>query len=294
MKDKIKRILCPIDFSDAANNAIEYAARLTKQLDASLMLWNMQEMPIIDEMAFREAVSNGVEEKRRQLVEILEDWCQEIKETYHIPCGYYVNSSTASLEQTLAYYTNEENFDLIVVGTNGADDIYQFFFGSNSYRIAKEVNMSILVVPEKSSLDHLSSVVFATNYSKEDALLACDFMKLFQTDLKFLHLSKYDTGISEDVFHAFKEECQERLAQDHAIRFERLVCQDKLEGLNEVLQRERIDLMILSTVHRNWLENLFHKSFTKEVLAGLQIPTLILHPTGEEEHKAFSLSLKEE
>lgn len=292
MKNRIKKILCPIDFSDAANNAIDYAAKLSKQLNASLTLWNMCEIPIRDEMASKANLPNALGRKEKELTEILQDWCEEIKAEYEIPCGYSIGTGISNLEQTLAHYIDGENFDLIVAGTNGADDMYQFFFGTNSYRIMKSVQCPVMVVPEGYEFKKINSVLFATNYSSGDAQLAQDLMNTFNTNISFVHVSKKEGLISNEVYHAFKNIFEEQLEGEmRSVKFRRIIDKDKLDGLVEIMIEEEAEVVILSTMHRNWLEEVFHKSFTKKVLDGIQIPALIFQHTKEEND--YSISLKE-
>jgi nucleotide-binding universal stress UspA family protein len=277
MQSKIKRILCPIDFTAASTNAMEYAAKLSKQLNASLTLWNMCEIQIMDEIASTNKLPNAIGNKQKELSEILQDWCTEIKEDYAVPCGYFVSSSIENLEKTLAHYTDGENFDLMVAGTNGIDDMYQFFFGTNSYRIIKEVECPVMIIPEGYDFKEMKSVVFTTDYSLDDAKLAKGLIKTFDSSITFLHLSKKHSNISKEVFHSFKSLFEDEVGNDYKVHFERLIYKDKLDGLVEKMIEKEADMVIMSTEHRGWFEDLFHKSFTKKVLDGIQIPALVFH-----------------
>lgn len=277
MKNRIKRILCPIDFGTASANAMEYAAKLSKELDASLTLWNMCELPIMDQIATQTNLPNSIGKKQKELSEILQDWCEEIKEEHDIACGYFVSSSIESLEKTLAHYTDGENFDLMVIGTNGIDDMYQLFFGTNSYRIFKEVRCPVMVIPVGYIFKKMKSVVFATDYYLSDAKLANGLVQTFNASITFLHLSKKGHKNSEEEFQAMKELFEKEIGDNYLVDFEHLITSNKLDGLVEKMIEKKADLVILSTKKRNSFEDLFHKSFTKKVLDGIQIPALVFH-----------------
>lgn len=292
MKNKIKKILCPIDFTAASDNAMEYAAKLSKELNASLTLWNMCEIPIMDEIASQDKLPNSIQRKQKELSEILQDWCKEIKEEYAIPCGYFVGTGIENLEKTLAHYTDGENFDLMIAGTNGIDNMYQFFFGTNSYRIIKEVECPVMIIPEGYIFKKVDNIVFATDYSISDAKLAKGLIRTFDSNITFLHLSKEDSEISKEVFRVFKDMFEDEADLNYRFQFERLVYFDILDGLVEKMIEKKADMVIMSTQHRNWFEDLFHKSFTKKVIDGIQIPALVFHQ-GKEEKDDFSISLEE-
>jgi nucleotide-binding universal stress UspA family protein len=277
MISNIKKILCPIDFTEASINAIEYAANLCKKLDASLTIWNMYEIPIMDVIDSKKIPSHHANGKQKQLSEILQDWCEEIKKEFDVPCGYFVSSNSNNLEKTLSHYTNGENFDLIIAGTNGIDTMYQFFFGTTSYRIIREVKCPVIIIPEGYTYKKMNSVVFATDYSLEDAKSAKGLIQIFDSKITFIHLSKKDTKMSEEVFRSFKNLFEDELGNNYLVHFEHLVYKEKLDSLVESLIEKEADMIILSTEHRNWFEDLLHKSFTKKVLESTQIPALVFH-----------------
>ncbi|MFT6167723.1 MAG: nucleotide-binding universal stress UspA family protein [Vicingaceae bacterium] len=287
MQSKIKKILCPIDFTDASTNAMEYAAKLSKELDASLTLWNMCEIPIMDEISSTNHQPNAIDRKQNELSEILQDWCEEIKEEYAVSCGYFVGTSIDNLEKTLAHYTDGGNFDLIATGTNGIDNMYQLFFGTNSYRIMREVKCPVIIIPEGYSFKKMKSVVFATDYSLDDAKFAKSVINLFEAKITFLHLSKNDNEIGQEVLNSFETLFEDEIDSHKKVSFERVVCEYKLDGLVQKMIEKEADMVIMSTKHRSWFEELFHKSFTKKVLEGIQIPALVFHHnnSGEEENR---------
>ena len=277
MQSKIKKILCPIDFTDASTNAMDYAAKLSKELDASLTLWNMFEIPIMDEISATNYLPNTIDRKQNELSEILQDWCEEIKEEYAVSCGYFVGTSIDNLEKTLAHYTDGGNFDLIVTGTNGVDNMYQLFFGTNSYRIMREVKCPVIIIPEGYSFKKMKSVVFATDYSLNDAEFAKGVINSFDAKITFLHLSANENETSQEVFHSFRSLFEEELDANNLFSFDRVVYNNKLDGLVEKMIEKEADMVIMSTKNRGWFEELFHESFTKKVLEGIQIPALVFH-----------------
>lgn len=253
----------------------------------------MYELPIIHEMPSKSNFPNAIGRKQKELSEILQDWCEEIKEEYAIPCGYFVGTSIESLEKTLAHYTDGKNFDLMIAGTNGIDNMHQFFFGTNSYRIIKEVECPVMIIPEGYSFKKVDNIVFATDYSLSDAKLAKGLIRTFDSKITFLHLSKKESETSKEVFRAFKDLFEDEADLNYRFHFERLVYSDKLDGLVEKMIEKEADMVIMSTHHRNWFEDLFHKSFTRKVLDGIQIPALVFHQAKEEKGD-FSISLEEE
>ena len=49
------------------------------------------------------------------------------------------------------------------------------------------------------------------------------------------------------------------------------------DGLNQYAADNEVDLLVMVTKHRNFLDNLFHKSITRDVAIHTELPILILH-----------------
>ena len=245
MKSKLNKILCPIDFSAAYINAMDYTAKLSKQLGASLTLWNMCEIPIIDEIDSNTDSPNLIGKKQQELVEIVQDWCEEIKEEYAIPCGYFGVSNTDNLKHKLARYTDGENFDLIIAGTNGLNNMYQFFFGANGFNIVKEAKCPVIIIPEGYPSKKIDSIVFATDYSLKDAQLAKGLVRIFDANITFLRLRKKENEISKETFQTFKKLIEEEVGKDYLIDFERLV-HNEIDGVVEKMIEKDADMVVLS------------------------------------------------
>jgi nucleotide-binding universal stress UspA family protein len=277
MKKSVKNILCPTDFSDAANNAMEYAATLAKQFNASLTLWIMFELPMLDGTATKSELPHRIRRKQDELQEVLNDWCNEIKKEFNIPCNYTLEHNISSLEKTLTHYTDKENYDLIVAGTNGADDLYQYYFGTNSYRIIEQMKYPVLIVPENCTYQDISSIIFTTDYSHNDMKTLKVLLNTFKAKVTILHISQHDTKVSKEVFHSFQNRLDEQFNFDNRIRFHREIGSNTLEGINTFLQKNATDLIVLSAKHQNLLEKLLHKSFTRELLDSIGIPVLVFN-----------------
>src|SRR5689334_24953523 len=125
----MKKILCPIDFSKASLNGLEYAAQLARILNANLTLLYVR-TSIWPEAIQLEQI---VHESDQDIQARLELISQEIREEFDIPCHFHLESTTMTVEEAIA--ANTINMDLVVMGSNGADNYYQYFFGSNSFHV---------------------------------------------------------------------------------------------------------------------------------------------------------------
>jgi nucleotide-binding universal stress UspA family protein len=54
-------------------------------------------------------------------------------------------------------------------------------------------------------------------------------------------------------------------------------CPNVQEGIVQYASDIRADLIVMGTMHRNFLERLFHKSVTQQVVFHTTVPLLVMH-----------------
>lgn len=276
MNIPIKKILCATDFSDASNNAVECAARFAKRLGASLTLWNMHELPLLESIAEKFGLPNSVQTKQEELTQVLQEWCDEISKEFNIVCGYSLERNSGSLERTLEHYINGEHYDLIVTGTNGTDSLYKYYFGTDSFRIIQRVKCPVLVIPGSCDCSGIAQILYGTDYDETDISWATQLSDMFDGELSIAHVSKEDSEKSKTKHQEFKDKLEKANLKNH-IEIERRISTDVASGFREIVFDLKPDLLVLSRKERNFIEEALHKSFTEEVLNDLAIPLFVIH-----------------
>ena len=277
----INRIICPTDFSPEANNATLYSAKLAQETNSSLMLLHVERAKPMAAGARLAGITNDEENKRfESKLEQLKSTAAEVRRTFNITCECEMDISTEALAKTIAIFGTGNS--MIVMGTNGADNLFQFFFGSNTYHVIREANCPVLMVPDKSEYSSLNKIVYALTY-EEKGRLAIDglieFARSFPKAIfHFVHVSAKDTAISQDVYNAMKEEVETICGGKIVPHFSRVFTSDTTEGIQSYLESNPPDLLVMAAHHRNIFESLFS---AKPVLEGLSavptLPMLVFH-----------------
>lgn len=138
----MKKILCPCDFSVAALQGIEYAAEIAQRINAEITICHVQPS-VWPEVIFLEPV---VEESMESAEARLRLIAGEVEHTYGLKTSVMNTRSTDTVE--LAIGNVSEEFDLIIMGTNGVDDAFQYLFGTTSFNVARYADCPVLLVPE--------------------------------------------------------------------------------------------------------------------------------------------------
>ncbi|HEX5169370.1 MAG TPA: universal stress protein [Cyclobacteriaceae bacterium] len=270
----MKKILCPTDFSDEAANAMAYAGKLAYASGAELILYNVRSLweRVAQEVIF------GAPLTYKKISEELEEQSREIAEIFKISCYAEVEPSSTSLAGSIE--KKARDYDLIVMGTNGFDDLYQFFTGSNTYRVIQKTKIPVLVVPVNAGYSEIKRMVYSFNYLKERSLpmdQLIPWLEILKSELTVLQVM--EEAHSKVVDDELKE-LQEIIALSKSnvkFSFDTIRSSDIAQSINTYIQRNEIDVLALCTLHRNFIENFFHKSVIRNISAVGSYPIFIFH-----------------
>jgi nucleotide-binding universal stress UspA family protein len=138
-----KKILFPTDFSHTGDAALAMATALARDTGATLLIVHVQEPP----MAYGGGeLYYGVP---NPALEDLERMLRAIKPTDpEVPCDYrLVTGDPASAVVRLA---EEENVDMIVLGTHGRTGLYRLLMGSVAEAIVRRAKCPVLTFKQPS------------------------------------------------------------------------------------------------------------------------------------------------
>ncbi len=270
----INKIICPTDFSVTADNAVEYAAKLAQLTNAKLEIFHLQPERLL------ESVFSGTNaiENTKSISQALDVVCREVNRAFHIQCYAHVETPEHFFETTSA--SEEIDNRLLVMGTNGIDDLYQEIFGTNTFNTLKQTNCPVLIIPESVSYASISKVVLAWDYSiasKNFYPQLHDFLDLFNPEITFLHVSRHNTLISRDLYDAVKENMEELLQDSKAkIRFSRIYTDDIIQGVDEYVTESQTNLLVL-IFHDQQNKLLSRNKLIKKISQIAEYPILVLH-----------------
>jgi nucleotide-binding universal stress UspA family protein len=272
------KILCPVDFSPAANNAIEYAARLAQKMNASLTLLNVQWLFLKEQVSLTAGDPENSETSVKQTEQALLTVCDEIQKTFRITCNSEIISSVEIFQNIIAEEAGK--FNLTVIGTNGADNTYEFFFGSHSFRVAKNTSSPVIIVPEEYAYEEIQNIVFASDYNKGEELLLQQlkqFTASFNPQLHVLHISKKDTELSREIFRVFSGITEEEFKFDNRIQFSRIVDEDAAIAVDKYMSENNANLLAICYQPHGFLYRMFHENLIKSITSYADYPVMILH-----------------
>ena len=151
MPTKHFSILVAIDGSESSMKAVDYAIELAKKQDnSSLTVLNIMDMDMVKQISSSiiTAPTYGLEEYELHKKAVLE-WLDAIKrkcENEAIQTEIKVIGGPSPVPDSIIIYAENENVDLIVVGTRGRSGFKKLLLGSVASKVVTYAHCPVLVV----------------------------------------------------------------------------------------------------------------------------------------------------
>lgn len=271
----MKKILCPTDFSDAADGAIAYAAKLAQATNCELTLLHIHSIFDLSPLEIIRGNQTVIEE----IAERLEAQSKEVSKTFKILCYAEVESSYSKLSSVIG--ENGKRFDLLVMGSDGPDDLYQFFGGTNTYNTITKSDVPVLVIPGGHVYAEIRKIVYAFDYLRERNLplrRLVPWIKALKCELTVLQVMEeaYSKEAEDDL-----EELQFIISNlyrdDLNYTYDTIRSSDVAQSINSYILRNQPDALALCSVHRSLVERIFHKSIIKNISTVSSYPVFVFH-----------------
>ena len=140
-----KKILCPVDFSDASRSALEVASELARRFDGEVTVFHAYPLPgyTLPEGTVLPA-SGMLQELAEQTDALLARWKVEALAdgAPRVSTGKAVGEPAAEIVAA----AEDGNYDAIVVGTHGRTGLAHVLLGSVAERVVRRAPMPVITV----------------------------------------------------------------------------------------------------------------------------------------------------
>ena len=140
-----KRILVPIDFSEASHKALFYATAFAEGCGAEITLLHVVELPAYPELGYAHVPMKEAEQKKAAL-ETLELADLELGKSARLIKSRLVRVGNPS--QEIIEEARTQNSDLIVISTHGHGGLRHLLLGSTTEKVMRHASCPVLVVRE--------------------------------------------------------------------------------------------------------------------------------------------------
>jgi nucleotide-binding universal stress UspA family protein len=274
----MKTIIVPTDFSPIAANAMNFAADMAVNINASLMLLHVYQIPV--SMTDVPVVLVSAEELRKSNEIKLQEAKDALTQITSGKLKIYTEARMGDVSDELEDVCKHVQPFAVIMGTRGASGVERILFGSTTLTAIRHLTWPVIVVPPGKE--------YGTGIKKIG--FACDFNKVVETTpIQFIKNMVKEFGAELHVLNVdheskhFKPETPEESLMLHTLledldpKYHFIDHVDIEDGINEFVEENNIDLLITIPKKHNLLEGLFKHSSTKQLVTQSHVPVMCVH-----------------
>jgi nucleotide-binding universal stress UspA family protein len=265
----IQRIVVPIDFSKNSIAAFQFAQQLAIQFQSKISLLHVLHIYTDGGIPESYSLDFSMKQAEEQISQFLTQ--HRLSEGKRLDISTEVQLGFAG--DVTVRYAKEKSADLVLMGTTGTTNWSRKLFGSVSIKVAKEADCPVLLVPPNSVYNGFKEVVFANDRKELSTTLDLLLDRLYETFNVGGHVVHVDTQPKVEVRILDEASATSRYGRPY--RAVRVQSPTVVDGIHAYSQQQPIDLAVVIRQHRAFLDNLFHKSQTKEIVMQTSVPLLI-------------------
>ena len=274
----MKNILVPTDFSVFAKYAFDLAVQIADSENAKLHLFHSAALPdkwlsLPDEERKKDAINSQKAHNINVLLEELKAVCKKQNIDFRtIVAG-------ANLVFNLKKYVEQEEIDLIVMGSHGVSGKQEYFIGSNTQKVIRSVHRPILIIKEALKDISFKKVVFASGFEEREQESFRRFIKFVKGSNPEVHL----LAINTSSFFSQPSMIFYEAMDDYKKLAEPLVCKKHFyndisveAGIRHFAESIDADLIAISYRYRHPIKRMFQGSNVELLINHSRVPVLTI------------------
>jgi nucleotide-binding universal stress UspA family protein len=273
----MKRILVPTDFSKHAYWAAEVAAGIARKTGARVFLLHAVDMPhysMNDRFSEAPDTAEGIFLLKRAKQEfeklISQDFFKEVDVAEIL--------QWESVYETITEKAKEHGIDLIVMGSQGASGVKEFFIGSNTEKIIRTSACPVLTVKERIPEFNPKDVVYASNFFGESARNFEGMKSIIELFEAKVHLLKVITPANFESSDYSKKLMEDFVSETGLKNYSTNVYNEMIveKGIHEFAKQVNAGMIAIETHGRTGLSHFFRQSLAEDVANHSEYPVLSL------------------
>lgn len=173
----IKKILCPVDFSESSKRALNNAIFFSNRFGAQLTILNV--FTLVEIFSYRIDVDNK-KETQLQLHQQKAEFDDFMKD-FHINKDFHlVKIAKGEPEEEILKEIKNQGIDLLMMGTTGKTGLSKIFLGSVTEKVTREVPCNFIITNEA----EISAEIFESNLKTIESLIVAARTNFYNEEIE--------------------------------------------------------------------------------------------------------------
>ncbi|WP_025740836.1 universal stress protein [Aquimarina pacifica] len=275
----MKRILVPIDFSDNALNALEYARVLFNNEECAFFLLNVyvSNRSVMLSEEYNDTILGEMSDESEEELDIFLK--KIIKNNDQLKHEFRTISVPDTLLKAINSVSVSKKIDYIVMGTKGAKGAKEIFLGSNTVKVINGINKCpVIVVPQNYVPKTPSIVAFSTNFKRafhQNEL--APLIEITSSRGAKINIAR----IMEEEYLTDKQNANKEILKGLLQHLDYIFCKidvenSETEALRDFAMQTESDLIALVHHKQNFFQKLVEEDVVDKISFNSPVPLLIL------------------
>jgi nucleotide-binding universal stress UspA family protein len=273
----INKILVPTDFSEVANNALNYALNLAKKINAEVSILYIKNIPLVDNSYPNAIYQTYLAEIEEYTTKNFEKLKTSVLDNSGVK--YNTQSSFGFINDEIQDFVSNNNIDFIILGTTGTSGLEEILIGSNAASVVAKSHVPVLVIPPGAKFNEIKNIVYSSDFNEPEfpslSRLAY-FADLYDAAISILHV-KSENDKYFDIENNFFVKNKDQIALNN---WKVESVEDKggiIDSINLFIEEKHTDLLVMAKHNRSFFDRIFHRSLSKQMAYHTKIPLLVLN-----------------
>lgn len=276
----MKTLVVPTDFSSVSVNAMNYAADMAQAINAGIVLLHVYNVPVsFTDSPMSPMTTVSIEEIKR----ISEERLEELKKNLIIATAgsiqVYTEARLGETIEELGSICKSVEPLAIIMGSHGTTGLERMIMGSNTLTAIRNLKCPVIVVPPGTTYHGIKKIGLACDFENVVQSTPIEYIKNivkeFGAELFVLNVQDID---QEDLEESIMDTAYlDAMLEDVSPKYVQLTGKDVMESINSFAEHNNIDMVMVIPKKHRFIDSLFHKSQSKEIITHAHIPIVSIH-----------------
>lgn len=273
----MRTIVVATDFSEEAENALEYAGALAKDLHARVVIFNSYTVPI--HIANALIPADSMKEVAKQNEEVLKKRANRLSKKYGIETAYECKLLIQVAEQLREIY-ERYHADFIVLGISELS-FTQDLLGNTATATIMMRYYPVLAIPAGNKYHGFKKILFATDVFGKVQEKALDKIKYLCSEINTeIEVFQVQESIKQIKKKTEIDQINTNVEGVH-IYYKNVDSNAVIEAIEKEIHQIKADLLIMMPHKYGFWRSLIHRSKTRIMISKVEIPLLSIPETNE-------------
>ncbi|WP_398453005.1 universal stress protein [Sphingobacterium thalpophilum] len=273
----MSKLLIPVDFSENARVAADYAAQIVQHTDDEITLFHSFTSHVNKFANAKHLVDPTEEEAHAKMQSLVAELLQKYP-------SIKISTLFANgiLSESLEKQEIKDSYQTVIMGTKGATGLESVLIGSNTYDVIKESRIPVLAVPKNAIKLKKDNIALLANFKPGELEVLKQAIPLYGKNfhLQLIHINKneLDINILDDKLKKWIEQIVvETGIEDisYIVKSPSYFAGSReniANGIHTIIRDEDIDVILITKSRKTFFQNIFTENIVKHMAFEIEVP----------------------